>query len=77
MGGNLQTEKASGVVISRCWSDLLELVLAADQHSSTSINKSPSTEHSPLSWIHFFQSITHHGHSLLVADVAAVTQTPP
>ena len=36
-----------------------------------------SNQFSALSWLYFFQRITHHGQSLLVADVEAVTHTPP
>jgi hypothetical protein len=43
--------------------------------STEQIALAPSNKHSAFRY--FFQRITHHGHSLLVADVIDVTHTPP
>jgi hypothetical protein len=43
----------------------LDAASTAHQHPAAS----PSTQQSELSWLYFFQRITHHGQSLLVADV--------
>ena len=40
-------------------------------------SKCASVSVSGPGYFYFFQSITHHGQSLLVADVDAVTHTPP